>query len=88
MKKFVLAGLLGVAAIFATGCGNACEDAADTFKAKAEECDVEIEESDEEGEEVECTDALAEKSEKQAACIEKLTCAEFKDLTKLAACFQ
>ncbi|MFZ5477967.1 MAG: hypothetical protein ACOZNI_14430 [Myxococcota bacterium] len=70
MKKFAL--LLIPA--FAIGCGNACDKAGDRIVAKYDECGVDTTESEDEGEDVECTDELAEQSECLADVIEAADC--------------
>ena len=86
MKKLLFAGLLGTAALFATGCSDACEKAANTIEDKFEECDIETTGGGEEGEDVECTDELADAAEKLADCIEKATCDDVKSGAYITKC--
>ena len=88
MKKFVFAGLLTAAAIFSTGCSDACESAANRFTDRQKECGVTVQEGNGDGEEVECTDTLATTSEKLADCIEKADCTKVKDNTWITTCPQ
>lgn len=87
MKKFMFAGLLAAAAVLSTGCSDACESAASRYTDRLKECGVTVEEGDdEEGEEVECTDAAADAAEKLADCAEKATCEKVKDGTYITSC--
>lgn len=72
MKKLVFAGLLGAAALFSTGCANACEKAASRIEDRLKECGLNVEEG--EGEAQECTDTEADTQEKLADCAEKADC--------------
>jgi hypothetical protein len=87
MKKLVFAGLLGVAAVFATGCADKCEKAANTIEDKQKECGLTIPDSgDSDGEEAECTDAAADAAQKLADCIDKAACEKVKDGTWITSC--
>lgn len=87
MKKLLFAGLLGTAALFATGCSDACEKAANTVEDKFEECDIETTGGDgDEDEDFECTDAAAEAAEKLADCIEKASCDDVKSGAYITKC--
>jgi hypothetical protein len=86
MKKLLFAGLLGSAALFATGCSDACEKAANTIEDKFEECDIETTGDGDGDSDAECTDEAAEAAEALADCIEKATCDDVKSGAYLTKC--
>ncbi|MDY7231474.1 hypothetical protein [Hyalangium rubrum] len=74
MKKVMLAGLLAAAAVFSTGCSNACDSFQSTLKDRYKECSISAPDSDEDGEKLECTQNLADQSEKSETCLKKASC--------------
>jgi len=84
MKKLLFAGLLGSAALFSTGCANACDKATSTIESKYTECDIEFASGGDD--EPECTEARANQEEKKAECIEKGTCAQLRDANYVLSC--
>ena len=75
-KVLVVASVLGLAA-FAQGCGNACDDYADAYEAKASEFDLPSVEDGTDGAEAECTDAAAALAECYTPCLEAAPCGAF-----------
>jgi hypothetical protein len=73
MKKLVFAGLLGAAALFSTGCANACEKAQSRIEDRLKECGLEVAEEDGDVE-MTCTDTEASNQETLADCVERATC--------------
>ncbi len=88
MKNLLFAGLLGAAALFSTGCSDACEKAANRLVDRQEECGVTVPDTDDgDGDgDAECTDAAADTLEKLADCAEKATCEKVKDNSYLLSC--
>ncbi|HVG57836.1 MAG TPA: hypothetical protein VNA24_04730 [Hyalangium sp.] len=73
MKKLVFAGLLSAAALFSTGCANACEKAQSRLEDRLKECGLNV--AEEEGDaEVECTETEAANQEAFADCAERASC--------------
>ena len=87
MKKLLFAGLLGSAALFSTGCADACEKAANRLADRQEECGVTLPDDDGDSDgDGECTDAGANALEKLADCAEAATCEKVKDNSYLISC--
>jgi hypothetical protein len=87
MKKLVLAGLLGVATLLATGCGDKCKKAADRIDARQKACGLNIADPGAaSGSSTECTEAAGAASERFAECAEKATCDQVKDGTWITEC--
>jgi hypothetical protein len=77
MKKLVFASLLGAAALFSTGCANACEKAQSRLEDRLKECGLTVEEG--EGDvDMECTESDARTNEALADCAEKASCDDVK----------
>jgi hypothetical protein len=77
MKRLMLAGLVGAAVVFATGCGNACKDAATRIDEKYKECGVTLPDAkDGEEENPKCSVDDADAAQMSADCIEKASCDE------------
>jgi hypothetical protein len=85
MKKLLFAGLLGSAALFSTGCADACENATDRLRDRQEECGMTVPDTDDDSTS-ECTDAGADALEKLADCAEAATCEKVKDSSYLLTC--
>jgi hypothetical protein len=73
MKKLVFAGLLGAAALFSTGCANACEKAQGRIEDRLKECGLEVAEEDGDAD-MTCTDTDAASQEMLADCVERADC--------------
>lgn len=73
MKKLLFAGLLGAAALFSTGCANACEKAQSRIEDRLKECGVNVAEEDGDTETT-CTDTAAADQELLADCVERASC--------------
>jgi hypothetical protein len=73
MKKLVFAGLLGAAALFSTGCANACEKAQSRIEDRLKECGLDVAEEDGDAE-MTCTDSEAATQEALADCAERAAC--------------
>jgi hypothetical protein len=77
MKKLVFAGLLGAAALFSTGCANACEKAQSRLEDRLTACGLNVEEG--EGDvDMECTEDDAKTAEDLADCAERADCESVK----------
>jgi hypothetical protein len=85
MKKLVFAGLLGAAALFSTGCANACEEAANRLEDRLRECGLNVEEGEGDSD-MECTESDAKTAEDLADCAERADCESVKTGAWLFTC--